>query len=207
MNTIYDPMSELKNSVNELQSLVLYLAEDANICLARSEEEPLQFWLRSLVRTMFAMVEGVTFRMKQIALQSFQLGCAEFSLPELAILREESYELKENGEPRAQTKFLKFNSNLRFTFKTYAKALHCNYVLDLNDEGWSSLNKAVKVRNRLTHPKAINDLEITADNYIHIQRGLLWFMKCNGELMNCSANDFVQYFNSLSENKQKPNTS
>src|SRR5437660_727646 len=80
-----------------------------------------QFLRRSAVRATFAFVEGTIFGLKQFALARPTNDKHEFNEAEQALLREESYELKENGTTKVGKAKLRLTSNLRFAFNVLAK--------------------------------------------------------------------------------------
>ncbi len=99
--------------IDTLGDMVKLLIKDANTCESHIRKEDSQFWRRALVRAVFALIEGGTYRVKQAA-----LGAAEsqlvlpteeaqpiFSAAEILLLKEESYEVSEKGEPYVQPKF------------------------------------------------------------------------------------------------------
>jgi hypothetical protein len=47
---------------------------------------------------------------------------------------------------------------------------------DKSDEGWASLLKAIKIRDRLTHPRHRNDVLVTAEELSTVRLGRKWFM-------------------------------
>ena len=43
--------------------------------------------------------------------------------------------------------------------------------------GWVALLRAVKVRNRVTHPKCSRDLEVTDEEFQLLKQGASWFRR------------------------------
>lgn len=138
------------------------------------DENERQFRRRSYIRTVFALVEGVTFVMKQFALSVHEGGTIIFSPAELALLREEQYDL-EKGRPRTQQKHLRVADNLRFAFDVFARAFQTTYTLDVNIHQWSWFLDSVKLRNRIMHPKALKDLIISDEEMMQIQEVAAWY--------------------------------
>ena len=64
-------------------------------------------------------MEGVIWLIKQTCLEViFINGDGGFSAAQYALIGDESYDLKNNGETMVQTTYLKLPDNLRFTVKT-----------------------------------------------------------------------------------------
>lgn len=164
-----------------LPELFLCLANDVVIAERELDEAEPQSRRRSYVRAVFALVEGVTFVMKQFALSVHESGGITFPSAELALLREEQYDL-DKGTPRTQQKFLKVADNMRFAFKMFAEAFQSTYILDTSVHHWQRFLVAIDVRNRITHPKAPDDLIISDDEMRRIQEVAAWYRTVTGDL-------------------------
>jgi hypothetical protein len=69
-------------------------------------------------------------------------------------------------------------SNLQFAFRMYAKASQIDYTLPRGDSGWQDFKRAIKVRDRLTHPKRPQDLEVSEDETQTVLRAYKWLFEC-----------------------------
>ena len=52
-------------------------------------------------------------------------------------------------------------ANLRFTVEIFTRLLGGEPTFDADTEGWRTFRRAVKIRNRVTHPKSVENLELT----------------------------------------------
>ena len=103
-----------KNQSDFLQQLSLMLGElSADVSLCESGIEGAHAsWRRMYVRSTFASVEGLTFFLKQHTLNRRMIAChdsfksdkPELPLRDLCLLIEESYTLKENGQPKKDSR-------------------------------------------------------------------------------------------------------
>jgi hypothetical protein len=92
---------EYERRLNRLGELVDELREDVNCAIEEMEERgDDQFSRRTYVRTVFAMIEGAVFALKQEVLEENRIRRFDLSPAELAILSESSYYLTERGKPR-----------------------------------------------------------------------------------------------------------
>ena len=171
----------MANLQDALPELFLSLANDVIIAERELDQAEPQFRRRSYVRAVFALVEGVTFVMKQFALSVHERGDITLPPAEVAPLREEQYDL-DKGTPRTKQKFLKVADNLRFAFKTFAQAFRSTYTLDTTVHQWQLFSEAIDLRNRITHPKAPDDLIISDDEMRKIQEVAAWYRKVTGDL-------------------------
>lgn len=171
----------MTNLQDRLPELFLSLANDVIIAERELDQAEPQFRRRSYIRAVFALVEGVTFVMKQFALSVHERGDITFPPAELALLREEQYDL-DKGTPRTQQKFLKLADNLRFAFKTFAEAFRSTYTLNTSVPQWQLFTGAIDLRNRITHPKAPDDLIISDDEMGKIQEVAAWYRRVTDDL-------------------------
>ena len=103
---------------------------------------------------------------------------------------EESYELSQNGEIELRPARLRFLPNLRFAFRVAAKAMEVDFSLDVSGSGWDAVRDGVRVRDRLMHPKRVDDLMVTDDEirmclwaFIWIQSEIIrWLLRLNPKL-------------------------
>jgi len=173
----------------ELQNLFHLMAgiwEDTEVCAKRLEETDSQFWRRTYVRTLFALIEGVTYRFKRAALACFEDRMnrspnskvrypIQLSDADNAMLREQIFDLDDKGQSYSQTKFIPLSKNLRFAFASLARAYEVNFAFDLNSAEWSSFQQALAIRNRLAHPKASTDLFVSDEELLNAKNTFNWF--------------------------------
>jgi hypothetical protein len=128
---------------------------------------------RALVRSVFAFVESMLFALKQEALKQ----SAIFSSAELALLREECYDLGDDGEARIRPTRLTLKGNLKFTFSSFAKAWRTINRLNLGGAGWQDFGSAMRIRHRLMHPKCIADLHVSDEEIRAVNHAFVWFIE------------------------------
>jgi len=136
------------------------------MCRKLIENEPKSEELRRIaIRTLFSIIEGMCYRMKVIALNREMSHRVEFSPQEFAMLKERYYFLDDNGKARWRKALLPIKSNIKFTFKMFARAMAVNFNLELEkSKGWNSFTKAIDIRHRITHPKKLSSLIVTKDD-------------------------------------------
>ena len=94
---------------------------------------------------------------------------------EFNILNEVAFDLKANGDIKESIKFLKLPDNFKFLFKSINKLFNANIEIDYGAKDWQNFIEAQKIRNRLTHPRQIADLDIN-DTEIAICKSVChWF--------------------------------
>lgn len=161
-------------------TLIEMLRKDVVVAFREAIAEPSnQLRKRTAVRTLFAAIEGIISAMKQTALTLLE---PDLSRTEHAVLAEESYQLKDNGSLRISPQYIRLPANLRFSFEMYSRALGADYDLDVGDTQWRDFLKAIEIRNRLTHPKSPDDLEVSMSDIQCVSEPGKWFIEQVKEL-------------------------
>lgn len=132
-----------------------------------------QFWRRTFVRAVFAQIEGKTFLMKRTA---HDRPSVQFSPAERSVLTEDDYEvntLNNKGEVTTRQTRNSTASNIKFAFKSLARARTPTVALNL--DGWDALLTGIHIRDRLTHPKQLEDLTVSDDDLDAVKVASDWF--------------------------------
>jgi hypothetical protein len=141
------------------------------------------FALRTYIRSFFAYVEAWAYLTKQLVVQEPVLPVVSPTQAEFALLREESYEAAENGEAVTRGgRFIPLDRNIRFAFAVTAKCFGSAYKLDTSGQGWKAFREAIRVRNRLMHPKQPADLVLSESEFQAVREAQLWFWRVALEL-------------------------
>lgn len=102
---------------------------------------------------------------------------AGFQPHELLFLIEFSADVNDKGEIVVDDKLkITLAKNLALAFRAYAKAYDVSFKLNKGDQGWQNFRKAIKVRDRITHPKRLNAMEIRDNELKEVNEGYNWFM-------------------------------
>ena len=114
-----------------------------------------------MLHTLFASTEVATYGIKQWLLYSYAVGMIELSLPEIAVLKEESYGLKNNGTVDIKKAKLRTADNFRFALSLFHEKVKTGHQLNVGGNEWQLYLKTLKMRDRITHPKSFDDITIT----------------------------------------------
>jgi hypothetical protein len=152
--------------------------EDIGLCTQQSStvSPNQQFWRRAYVRTTFAFIEGMTFGIKQFTFGVAKKAGVRLLEAEKALLAEEDYDLDDKGEVTTASAKISITRNVRFAFKILGRAGAFSYELKVDDEGWDSFKKSIKIRDRLMHPKRSEDLAISDQELETVKKASAWFL-------------------------------
>lgn len=166
----------------ESRDILNLLYEDVDLAERMWKHQDSQFWRRTFIRSVFALIEGFTYRLKQVALEASKKFRVELSKSEMALLLEESYEVNEKGQAESKPDFIQLPRNIKFAFNMYSRAYGLNYKLKIDDNGWLSFKEALKVRNRLTHPKSTSDVLVSDQDMSYAENAAIWFVRSSDEI-------------------------
>lgn len=136
-----------------------------------------QYARRQFARAVVADIEATVGAMIQVALRIHRAGSDPFTAEEYALLQERVAELSDPNAPFEPTARLTTKANIRFAFSVFTRALHTEYTLPLDDQGWSTVMTAIAIRDRITLPRTAADLEISPDEMQILHEADIWFDK------------------------------
>ena len=176
-------------AVAELKRVYSALKDDFTRAKAAVLSDPSGFHKRNLVRTTFALIDGFAFQLRQVTLAT--LGETKLLTDgDRAILREERYQLSTKGLPTVKDNYQKTLPMILFSLRVYAKNHGSDFVPDTSLNGWNCLKQAVEIRDRVTHPKSLTDLDINDEVGTVFVEGVHWWDDIFGQLLaSCEAAD------------------
>lgn len=128
---------------------------------------------RILVRSIAAFIEALTFSMKALALESNNADA--LSGEERMVALERVPELTDAGTVESRPAKLRTLSNIRYGFNLLAKVDRAEFQLDVSGEGWSHLRATLAVRDRVAHPKTLEDLNVSDHEARRALCAFIWF--------------------------------
>jgi hypothetical protein len=161
-------------AVSELKRVYFVLNSDVKEAQSATLANPSDFNKRTLIRTCAALVEGLAFQLRQVTLATLQ-GTEFLSQGDLSILREEKYQLSQQGNVEVRDNHQSTLAMILFTLRVYAKNHGATFNPDTSTNGWNCLRKAFSMRDQLMHPKSLQDLTITDEAGTEFSAGVQWW--------------------------------
>ena len=129
---------------------------------------------RVFLRTIAADIEGCINMLAYALVSTPNL----LSIAEMTILNEIQYDLKENGEPREKEKYYSSITKWRFIVKIMEHHLGAeHWKIDFTNNDFNNFKTIFKTRNRITHPKIEQSLNIEDEEMESCVKGYQWFIK------------------------------
>lgn len=155
----------------QLKDLTAILLQDVAIARQRQRFDDTQTSRRDLVRTQFAAIEGLVwfFRMEIASIASNMDRLWE---KESAALSEEVHFVGADGQVATQKRFIPVGSGIRLSARI-AKRI-AGFEADFGGSGWQKLKSATEIRNRITHPKRVEDLRLEEDDLADCEIAFFW---------------------------------
>lgn len=170
-NTPNSAGSLFRDLLNELTEELTVLDK------GRDKSELTQAERRMRIRSTFATIEALTYVWKQIALAAHpNPQCSVITEAERAFAQEQEFRLTETGDVEIRRTKISLEANLRFAHKLLAKSCSITSELDVSRIGWQSLKRAIKIRDRITHPKHVSDVTISAEEYTDVKKAFKWVL-------------------------------
>lgn len=170
-----EEISQIQQETKADQELKETLASDVQICIDTLKQQDTQFARRSLVRTIFAAIEGLTHTLKRAALHHDGLFNERLREVDRVYLKEECFDLDDNGKVKTRKSKIPLKTNVRLAFRTFAHMARLTLTLNVGDAGWDYFLKGIAIRDRLTHPKNSESLMVSDDEMETVENSYTWF--------------------------------
>jgi hypothetical protein len=162
------------------KSFIGIIAHDIVLSKQRMGQDDNQANRRDFVRSTFAAVEGWLWDFRQRA-QSVLKEVRDFSPAEQAAFAETSFTISSNGTLIEQTRYYSMTTMFRFIVRL-AEEEFDNPLVDFGSNDWQAFNRAAEIRNRITHPKDINDFNLSESDIETVRSSSIWLLTTIAEL-------------------------
>lgn len=174
-----DPLT--KQSISALDgwfSLLKTLREDTEASVKSYQQDPQnQYLRRTLVRTAWAMIEGVTFGFKHWILTCCDLTNESLTPEERDLLTEKRFEVLDDGQVKVSTSYKKTTDNIKRTFRLGADKLAIGWQPEFSTPKWNSLISSLDKRHKITHPKSGRDLTVSDSEIESTCAAVSWLLE------------------------------
>jgi len=127
-----------------------------------------EFHARQLVRAFFAYIEALTFSVKASSAWRCLKEEIDITPQERYFAADMEYEINDRGGVVETTAKISLARNIRFALALNRKAHKVSEPFDPSVEWWSCMKEAIRIRDRLTHPKWPTDLDISGEEIMKV---------------------------------------
>jgi hypothetical protein len=138
------------------------LALDADECYREMERAQSALSKRNYVRAVFAWSEALSYLFRQTAFQKLaEEALTVEAIPRLLALQEKNYTLNDKGEIVSTRLKASTSSILLFSLKAFSESQGLLLEVDKGGPNWQAYTNALKIRDRITHPKTPADVDLS----------------------------------------------
>jgi hypothetical protein len=184
MGDLYDQLEELEGMTQvltcDVERLRSRLPSHDIQATVNGEEEAI---LRLYVRAVFALIEALVEQHKQILLQLVDRKKITLAPGVCEALSERVYVVKDNGTVAEREQYITLQRKLRAVCRAAGEGFGEALVVDFGGCDWESFRAAVAVRDRLTHPKTLEDCEVDEEDLKEVDRAESWYRGLHNEFV------------------------
>lgn len=180
------------------QLIELYetLVDDVAVCTKQADSPANR---RAFIRAVFAFVEGCTYRFKLLALSFATHRGNSLSIGEVSVLSGQTFRVDDSGHIRVRRLQISPSANLQVATRLAARCFKVDTPKPANSKsGWNRFHKAVKVRNRITHPNTASELAISDAELQLVNHAFIWSVSILALLLTAAVEKLVGELDSMS---------
>jgi len=159
-----------ENTASDLLKLINILAADADASDAEMKRTDSGLARRNYIRAIFAWIEAISYLMRRhVYNELHKQPLTPDSLPKLLAASETCYHVDGKGDVVETSLKTRTSNNLLFSLKAFAEIVGLPLTIDKGGRNWQAYSEALRIRDRITHPKRLEDIELT-DREIEVVR-------------------------------------
>ncbi|MBJ6121393.1 hypothetical protein JAO74_06270 [Sphingomonas sp. BT553] len=152
---------------------------------------------RNVIRSVFVAIEGLVWTCREHVRDTAASLDELTPLANLA-LREMTYTVTEQGLLLEQVRFITLPAMLRLVTRQ-AQSLATELSVDFGGPGWAALKTAMAIRNRVTHPKSLDDLTVTIHDLSTVRTSFQWIASTTTYIMEMMNARLLQHNTDMAE--------
>ena len=185
--TTSELIETLGNDVTRCHQELITAIDKGTVDSSGNVDADHEYHARQLVRTIFAFIEGVTFSMKVKAAAHCLKNETDISDGERFFAVDMDHILTDKGQVLERPAHIKLSDNVRFAIALQEKALDLTDTFDASCEWWSCFKSSIRLRDRLTHPKMPEDIDVSGNEIVNVLKAYEGFKE--------QALKYVEYYN------------
>lgn len=169
--------AKFNRATNAATNLAVELLCDLKQAKYHLEELDNQFYRRAFCKAFLSYIEGTANGFREIVLILLAAEGADPTEKEKWFLTERKDKIADDGVIVSIPHFAPILESLTYLIEEFSSLRFGDFEFDKKDENWFGLTQALKIRNRITHPKDVIDLHISDKELESLKRSSEWF--CN----------------------------
>ncbi|MDO7086676.1 hypothetical protein WNY51_06635 [Pseudocolwellia sp. AS88] len=165
----------MSSSAQLFQDMEDLYTVDIDFIASNLDDDKNGYWARSLIKTVVSFYEAQVFTLKNELIEFCDENNISIPPEILMFLKNLKYEIKDNGNIKEKYFQTTLKAEIKFIFNQICNLQNFELKFGYDDVRWSQLLRTIEVRNRLTHPKALNEQVVTKDEVEDCVVSLVWF--------------------------------
>ena len=179
---LYDRLEELQGMTHLLIDDVAFLKPkcgELNPNVTDEEKATRRFYIRAV----FALVEAFVEQHRRLLLELCESNKIELKEKTRKRLQEIKEVFRDDGTVEEQVQYLQIFDKIKEVYKAAGVGFGQRLSVTFGDRGWTTFKAAMEIRNRITHPKNVNDCWIFEDALKTVNDANDWFKKLQNEFV------------------------
>lgn len=177
-------MPNVFQAFRDMEQTARMLSEDVIASYNLVEQISLPFAMRVYIRSVFTFIEGNTNAIQNLLLVANEQGSYALSEEDRIALSEINVTIDSRGKASSRKAFVSVGAKFRFVFRLYASMVREPVEIKVSGAGWQSFQKAIGIRNRITHPKSMEEFSVSEEDMVVVKTAFNWYateiMRMNG---------------------------
>ncbi len=177
---------QILNALDGYADMIKAVKADSDTCKSILQfENEYQSIARILVSSIFRGIEGIV---NTAAILTIEFAKFHNESPILIAEMQEKRFKKTEGELLfiERDSRLSLKKRVKFIYNYLSKYRLLDLEIDYSSKGGKDFIDAVKVRDKITHPKSVKSMLITREEMLKVQSGFKWFMRLAAD--SCKTN-------------------
>jgi hypothetical protein len=178
-------------------SFVRILLNDASASIARMRLTDSDLARRDVIRTCFAAIEGIIWTYREFIVSTAK-DLDLLQSDEESALSEVTFQVGHNGSLSKQPRFIPLLAGFRLSTRI-ALRIDKSITVEFNSEGWQQMLAAMRIRNRVTHPKSHADLTISTSDIDVCLNAMYWILEVHLHVLSATTSALARFLDQMWE--------
>jgi hypothetical protein len=161
-------------STTDVTAFIQAIDGDVEIAQKCLKEQDSPYNRRAFVKNYYSFLEGLLHFLRAEVIRTVAIEPGRLTEAKIAVLKEETYEVTGSGKIQTREKFLSFEHAFRLSIHYYFTSVINQVTVDYGGKGWHALRQGLRIRNRITHPKATAQMEISDEELAIVRVAKEW---------------------------------
>lgn len=168
-------MEDLKHIQDSFDIAVVGYIKLSDSCIAElnylhenHEDDANQYWRRTFIRASWSLVDGDIYALKEMCRSIAQLRSDDIGKSDENLLNSDRQEM---------------GDKIKGVLKLAVKIFDLSVTLDFGGSDWTTVKLSIEKRHNVVHPKSVDTIMVTDDEWKQQKDAIGWFMSTSNSLL------------------------